>query len=328
MTQGEDLVSIIVPVFNVEKYLSRCIDSLIEQDYEQIEIILVNDGSTDSSMTICKKYEKKDSRIRIIDQLNQGLSMARNAGLKAASGKYICFVDSDDWVEKDYVSYGMNLIKKYKCEMACFGYYLCDGRYKKPMPRLNGQNVLGVCNRVEGQKLLARDVIIASHAWDKIFKKKLFDNIRFPANKVYEDVFIMHEVINNCSRIAYSSRPEYCYFERENSIARTYKNKNIIDFLDAELCRYYFYLENCKEAVGIQAAKMMEVTLSYYPRFDFQSKSGDREKFNHLISEIDIAYKMKHDSFKHIKFNVLYVIYCFDKCFYQKLIAKLYEMRK
>ena len=105
MIQSEDLVSIIVPVFNVEKYLSRCINSLVAQDYKQLEIILVNDGSTDSSMTICKEYEKKDNRIKIINQQNQGLSMARNAGLKLAHGKYICFVDSDDWVEKDYVSY-------------------------------------------------------------------------------------------------------------------------------------------------------------------------------------------------------------------------------
>lgn len=327
MIQSEDLVSIIVPVFNVEKYLSRCINSLVAQDYKQLEIILVNDGSTDSSMTICKEYEKKDNRIKIINQQNQGLSMARNAGLKLAHGKYICFVDSDDWVEKDYVSYGMNLIKKYKCEMACFGYYLSNGKYKRQMPKLNGKNISGVCNRIEGQKLLARDVIIASHAWDKVYKKELFDNIRFPANRVYEDVFIMHEVMNNCSRIAYSSKPEYCYYERENSIARTYKNKNIIDFLDAELCRYHFYKENCEEAVGIQAAKMMELTLSYYPRFDFQSKPYEREKFNHIISEIDTAYKLKHDSFKHIKFNVLYMIYCFNKCFYRRLIAKLYEMR-
>ena len=323
MLHNRELVSIIVPVFNVEKFLSRCIDSLLNQNYKSIEIILVNDGSTDSSLRICKDYQKKDSRIRIIDQDNQGLSMARNAGVKVARGVYICFVDSDDWVENDYVSFGMNLIRNNSCDMACFGYYLSDGIYKKAMPRLKRGNISGVCNRIEGQKLLARDVIIASHAWDKIYKKCLFDDIKFPQGKVYEDVFIMHEIMNRCNTIAYSLEPKYYYFERDNSIARSYKNKNILDFFEAELDRYHFFLKYCDEAVGIQTAKMMELVLSYYPRFDFKKKSFEIDKFNVMISEIEKAYKLKHNKFKQAKFNILYMIYNFNKKLYRRVMTRL-----
>ena len=110
--QKKKKISIIIPVYNVEKYLSRCLESVINQSYKNIEIIIVNDGSTDNSFDICNKYKKKDKRVILIDQNNQGLSGARNTGLKHATGEYICFIDSDDYVEKDYVEYLYKLIVK------------------------------------------------------------------------------------------------------------------------------------------------------------------------------------------------------------------------
>ena len=323
MIEEFPLVSIIVPVYNVESYLVRCLDSLIHQEYKNLEIILVNDGSTDSSLRICQEYLKKDQRIKLITQDNQGLSMARNKGLDFASGQYLCFVDSDDWVEKDYVSFAMKLIILNQSDICCFAYYLSDGYYKDRMPKVDLKGNVINCDKLQAQKLLARDIIIASHVWDKLYKKELFNDIRFPQNMTYEDVYIMHEVIDKCNRITYSLEPKYYYFERNDSIARSYNNKHILDFLKSELIRYKFYKEKYDDVVGIQSAKMMELVLSYYPRFDFSKNEGEINQLEKMVDEICSAYDIEHDKFKNIKFNVLHFLFKCNRSVYRRFISYL-----
>ena len=119
-------VSIIVPIYNMEQYLNRCLESIINQTYENIEIILINDGSKDNSLEICKNYAKKDNRIMIIDQKNSGVSSARNSGLDKATGEYLAFVDPDDWIDKDGIEKMVDFALKHKCDIAFFDYKIND----------------------------------------------------------------------------------------------------------------------------------------------------------------------------------------------------------
>ena len=128
----KDLISIVIPVYNVENYLNRCIESIISQTYENIEIILINDGSKDNSLLICKEYKNKDKRIKVIDKKNEGVSIARNIGVEKSSGKYVIFVDSDDWIEKTFVENLHKKISEYNVDICIGGCINYSDKNQKP----------------------------------------------------------------------------------------------------------------------------------------------------------------------------------------------------
>ena len=184
MEEKDRLVSIIVPVYNVEKYLSKCIEILINQTYTNIEILLINDGSTDNSKKICEQFKEKDSRIKLINKENGGLSDARNKGLQEAIGKYIAFVDSDDYVEKNYIETLYSLITKFNSEIA-----IADFRVIKGAKKIKEDETKEYCITPEKaiEEMLYSDFYYIS-ACSKLYKKELFENVEFPKGKMFEDV--------------------------------------------------------------------------------------------------------------------------------------------
>lgn len=233
----EELISVIVPVYNVEKYLNRCVDSIINQTYKNLEIILVDDGSPDNCGNICDRYAEKDSRIKVIHKPNGGLSDARNAGISVANGSYITYIDSDDFVTKDYCEFLYNNIKKSKADISICKHYIMfeDGS------KINtGTGKKYLLNKEETfLKLLYSEDLDVS-AWAKLYKRETTKNILFPKDRLYEDSATTYKLIDKCERIIFESEPKYIYAVRKNSITTNSFNENKMDLILStnEMCDF------------------------------------------------------------------------------------------
>lgn len=225
----KELISIIVPVYNVERYLGRCIESIINQSYRNIEIILVDDGSTDSSPSICDAYSEKDERITVIHQKNSGLSEARNTGLDNANGGQIMFVDSDDTVSARIVEELIRIKTKYRKKLSacCFEYVFENGTHIRKVKK----GVEKVLDFDEAIIEMNRYYYYDMSANGKLYDADLFKDIRFPKGKLSEDFFVMPEILKKSDGISYTSNVSYNYLQRKNSITRNKKINE--DFLEA-----------------------------------------------------------------------------------------------
>ncbi len=224
------LISIILPIYNVEKYLSKCLDSIIHQTYENLEIILVDDGSTDACPEICDKYAKQDSRIKVIHQENMDVSGARNTGLANVSGEYISFIDPDDYVAKDYIGYLFQLLKDNQCDMAICGmtFVYEDGASKTKINSIETE----ILNSFDALEFMLYQKKINNSPCAKLYKRELFDGIIYPLNKRYEDLGTTYKLIMKCNTIVIGNQPYYYYFQSKNSIVRSEFNSKTLDILD------------------------------------------------------------------------------------------------
>ncbi len=222
-------LSVIVPVYNVAAYLPRCVDSLLEQNGVELEILLVDDGSTDASGSICDGYAARDSRVKVIHKENGGLSSARNAGLDAAEGEYLTFVDSDDYLEPD--SYGpmLALAERWGARLVCGGRYDVDGN--------TGEKTVGLCpektERISGEELAGRIFLwdgCDSSACDKLYHRSLFDTIRYPEGRVCEDVPVTYRLVLKAQWAVLWNRPFYNYYHRQNSISTAAVSEKTLHF--------------------------------------------------------------------------------------------------
>lgn len=217
----KSLISVIVPIYNVEKYLTRCLDSIENQTYDNLEIILINDGSTDTCGKICDDYAHRDKRIKVIHKENGGLSEARNVGLNVMRGDYVTCIDSDDFISNYYIENLWKALNFGKCDIAIssfINYYEGD---KIPAPFLVQKNEINVLNREELYKhLLYQDGIDIS-AYGKLYKAELFDNVRYPVGKLYEDILTTYRLLERVEKIAYIKNVDYYYFQRSTSISKT-----------------------------------------------------------------------------------------------------------
>ena len=227
----EDLISIVVPVYNVEDYLKECLESIIKQTYRNLEIILVDDGSTDNSGRICEEYKEKDSRILVIHKKNGGLSSARNEGIKHAKGNLIQFVDSDDYLELDMIELLYNMLKNNNADISICSFYILKN--KNVYTDANYSKCL--YNKVEGIKELLIDQTIRNHVFTKLFKKVLFENVLFPEGRRFEDILTMPKLFSKAERIAFEDIPKYYYRQRDGSIVHKQTVELNIEYVNAVL---------------------------------------------------------------------------------------------
>lgn len=219
-----ELISIIVPIYNVERYLEKCICSILKQSYSSFEVLLVDDGSTDSSLEICEKWAAEDNRIRILKKSNGGLSDARNFGLRYASGKYITFVDSDDWIEEDYLEFLHASIVRDDSDISTCIYYSCTENGRTPWKGITSDST-EVMDRDSALLSLLYSSRIDVSATCKLYKAKLFEGVSFPVGMHFEDVGTTYKLILKAQKTSVGMRPLYNYLMRPGSIVHQSNNK-------------------------------------------------------------------------------------------------------
>jgi glycosyltransferase involved in cell wall biosynthesis len=235
------LISVIIPIYNVEQYLRRCLDSIVNQTYTNLEIILVDDGSPDKSPQICDEYASRDNRIIVIHKENGGLSDARNAGLDICKGEFISFVDSDDWVSQDYINELYSSIKNSHADIAIVNHTHVTDNFKINTESNQNYTIKLFSKQQALFKLIAKQHQPFVVSWGKLYRKELFNNIRFPVGKYHEDEFTSHFLINRASKIAYSSKILYFYYQRPNSITN---QNHLTDIIEAFENRLNFTITN------------------------------------------------------------------------------------
>ena len=234
-------ISIIVPVYNVEKYLENCIESILNQTFKDFELILVDDGSTDNSGKICDIYEKKDSRIKVIHKNNGGLSSARNTGLDIACGKYVGFIDSDDSIHPRMYEMLYDLIKKYESDISCCNYKKIYDIFKDEYENVNSLEVIEMSNIEAIKNLYDKEIgVKLVIACNKLYRKNLFDNIRYKVGRLHEDEFMAHRILYNSKKITYVDNELYYYLQREGSIMSQISYKRKVDALLSKSDRMRF----------------------------------------------------------------------------------------
>lgn len=314
------LISVIIPVYNVSLYLKRCLDSVVNQTYHNLEIILVNDGSTDNSREICEEYAKRDKRIIVIHQDNKGLSEARNAGINIATGLYISFIDSDDYISKYFIEILLESAKSEKSDIVVCCFKKGNNEdYKFPIdekPRI--EKTLSAEEGLQQWHSNHKDV--ETVAWNKLYSAKLFkDGIRYPAGKYFEDVVTTHLLVQNANKITFILNELYYYFQRNTSIQGTWSEIKIYDKIYMQEKRLeWFRKYGYQEAYGRLLSKLMKYYMLCYVNADSnRTRFVLLEKFNKV---------RKQEQFKSIKDNFLFFFFSnFHKCIYN--IYRIYRRK-
>lgn len=231
-------ISVIVPVYKVEPYITRCLDSITNQTYRNLEIILVDDGSPDRCGEICDEYASQDSRIRVIHKSNGGLSDARNYGIDVATGDYLAFVDSDDYIATDMYEKMLGRLQQDDSDMVICNYYRFNEGSAPEHGYINlPDRVLLKDEAFDFYLQIGGDYV---SAWNKLYKRGIFADLRYPIGKIYEDTFVICEVLNRCARISHMNDPFYYYVMRSGSILHaTFSVKNL-DIGEAFINQYHF----------------------------------------------------------------------------------------
>lgn len=239
-----ELISIVVPIYNVEKYLRKCVESLLQQTYKNIQIILVDDGSTDESGKIADEYAEKHEQIEVYHKINGGLSDARNYGIKYAKGEYLCFIDSDDWVAADMVAVLYQNIKKYDADVSEAQYIRVDN---EDVIADDLEEQVKVFDNIQASLNLRNYHLNQIVAWNKMYKKSCFNDILFPFGKIHEDEFTTYKIIYNSKKIVVSNKILFFYRNTPNSIVNKKITKKRLHVLEAYDEAISFYHEK-KEA--------------------------------------------------------------------------------
>ena len=259
-------ISVIVPVYNVKKYLNRCIESILNQSYTNIEVIIVDDGSTDGSENICDDFILKDSRVKVFHKKNGGLSDARNFGMKHATGNYISFIDSDDYIFKDLLKYQLDIIKKYNADICiCDPVHVFNEKVTFEQPSFfkiyNSENAI--------EEMLYQTSFLVS-AWGKLYSKRVLKDIEFPVNKLFEDSAVMYKIFEKADFIVYSNAKYYAYVHRSESITTQKFSKRDFDIIPIvnEIASHYYDTHLQNAAISYKTAACLRILLNTSQEFN------------------------------------------------------------
>ena len=256
------LVSVIIPVYQVEAYIERCIQSIIHQSYKYLEILLIDDGTKDRSGQICEAYKEKDSRIKVFHKVNGGLSDARNYGIERASGQYIVFVDSDDFVHEDYIKSLLKLCDRQNADIAVCDFEKTNGNQITDF----GEKRIKECTGIEAvQQSFGINHVYMTVAWNKMYKRALFDDIRFPKGKIHEDEATTYKLFLKAQKVVLSKEKLYAYFLSDDSIMRAnYSNKrlDIVDAVVNKIC--YLHQNSYKELERLSRIELSNILIYHY----------------------------------------------------------------
>lgn len=284
----QDLISIIIPVYNVENYVAKCIESVIQQTYQNLEIIIIDDGSTDNGYQICEQYAKEDKRITLIHQENGGLSYTRNKGIKLAKGRYIGFVDSDDVISPHMYEFLHRALIQDKSKISICNCVCFDN--DEPIFDLKYQSKK--LTTLESLEELLIDKKITNHAVDKLYSKELFEEINFPLSRKYEDIFTTYKLFLKTETISYLECNLYGYYQRVGSITGEYNKNTTKDFIAAINERYnklYNYHQDLNPYLDMNKVNSVLRYFLDIVRFKRIDVLKDKEYKSLLYNELKIA---------------------------------------
>lgn len=295
-----DLISVIVPVYKVEEYLDQCVSSIVNQTYQNLEIILVDDGSPDSCPAMCDRWAEKDPRIKVIHKENGGLSDARNAGLKVATGEYVAFVDSDDWIDPDMYSLLYERIRKSESDISSCGVQRVwdDGTEPQMLTKLNGNHVLEKCEAMEA--LILSSYLIQT-VWNKLYKTDIVKSLCFPRGKIHEDEFWSWQAIGKASRVATIERPLYYYRQRSNSIMDGGYVKDRLLVIEAKVERQGF-IEREMSILSDIAKSDLLYTCLFHAQNVVEQRLDDKKELLHYLSSTAKQYLPSKNYMKSLPF--------------------------
>lgn len=316
-------VSVIVPVYNVERYLEYCVETLINQSYRNLEVILIDDGSTDNSGKICDALANKDERIQVIHQQNQGLSAARNSGLRVVTGEYITCVDSDDFLSTDFIERLLNALIRENADIAICGTTFCDDSgnqlYDQMSDKcliLNGDNQLKV--------LLKDSRIYSTTAWGKIYKKELFVGIEYPKNKYHEDIYTTYRLVANSMKTVIVPAALYWYRQATISITHSSFNPKHMDSLYGCMDRAEFILQNYPSLY-----KYASASIAYSASILFEKMILSSVEYEECEERIHTAICKNFMNFMiWSKSGIMTKLFAFFSLINMKLAKKLYIILK
>lgn len=308
-----ELVSVIVPVYNVENYLHRCINSIRVQNYENMEIILVDDGSKDSSGKICDEYAEMDSRIIVLHKENGGLSEARNVALDICKGKWISFIDSDDYVAENHIKSLYEACIQNDADMGVCGRYDIYQDRKQELFNISSNFVWNKKNAIENL-LLGKGLHVG--AWGKLYKRDVFADVRYPVGEVSEDVAVIMRILNQTEKIVHTGISTYYYLHRSKSLSSSFNEKQLSAFHNYQkmyktILNEYPYLK--RQALAYYDRAVMSFLNMYY----FSKLKKENSSVHEIYEEIDHACRS-------IFFESIINPYL---SFYEKVILSLYVFR-
>lgn len=290
------MISVIVPIYNVEKYLARCVDSIVNQTYKNLEIILVDDGSPDRCPQMCDDYAEKDSRIKVVHKKNGGLSDARNAGMAVATGKYISFIDSDDYVSDDFFECLLDVMNKENSDIAECSVvkFYEDNRFDEFSDDLSVKTY----DTQDAMSALIAENPFHQHVWNKLYKTELVKDIPYAVGKLNEDEFWTYRVFGRANKVARLNKTMYYYFQRNSSIMGVGYNIRRLDALEGKANRQK-YIENNFPDLSTQA----KIDLYGSCMFAYQSvlkfmSGADKKKALELIRKYRKMYNLSFDEIK------------------------------
>lgn len=307
-------LSVIVPVYKVEPYIHKCVDSILGQTYTNLEVILVDDGSPDNCGKICDEYAVKDKRVKVIHKKNGGLSDARNAGIDISTGDIIGFIDSDDYIEARMYQEMIDYMEHNNLDIVCADTNQVKGNKIKFKPRYKKNYVW---NKQEALSEILNGNL-DNAAWNKIYKREIIGNTRFPQGRVYEDVATIYKFIYNADKVGYLSKPYYYYVKRKGSIVTSGFNcKSRYDCFVGYIERLNFAEKHklpCVEACKKQALETALATLTAFYANDENTNSDRYKKVNNFI-------EMQLEKNYHLRRKHEFLLWSFKNC---KVLHKIY----
>lgn len=284
------MISVIIPVYNVEKYLEQSIKSVIGQSYKNLDVILVDDGSEDRSGIICDRFAQQDNRITVIHKKNSGLSDARNVGTELAKGKYVFYLDSDDYLEKDALERIYNLAETNACDVVTSNFFYTYSDYEK-IANENKQDYEILDTRSAVMELVKGN-IIQNFAWGKLISAEIAKRNNFPSGKLFEDFFWTHHIIDEAKKVAVDFKPSVHYRQRDNSISYHFKLKNL-DQLEGMMERKAFlelsYPEFSCEYDKVMVQNGLSMCWSVVRYLKGNEKKEATVRLRNFFSKIDLS---------------------------------------
>ena len=319
----EKLVSVVVPVYNVENYLTECLDSITNQTYRNFEVILVDDGSTDGSSQMCDEIAREDERIHVIHKENGGLSDARNTGLRASKGEYIIFIDSDDMVSAIMLEQMVKSMQENNADISTCLFKTFEASKDLRL----GDNSVEKITMLEGKVLVKKLYSgeypdIAFVAWNKLYKRSLFEdnNIEYPVGRFYEDTFTTFKLLYEAEKIAIIDNPFYHYRIRQGSIMKsTITKKKVIDWIAGDREAVDFFIQAKEyELVALAANNFLKSQIILYKKICKDAENGYKV---YLMKEYQTAVRnyLNISNFSKPK-RIGYRLFCY----FPDLICKIY----